>query len=206
MNGVVTDIHEDNPAEELNFRKTPIYIDNKMLTVIVGDPAVPNEGWYGYPTCFTVWGGAQFPDGRPSVGSQFIPAPNGTWNDARCERESIPPRLSLQAHSAPLDGKFDRNNQNMYVTLHGSWNRRVPTGFKVVEIPFKQGGDGQYEPVAARDSTTGYRDILWDPQQGCSMMNCFRPSGLTWDNDFTRMYIASDNVMEGEIYLLAKTG
>jgi hypothetical protein len=116
----------------------------------------------------------------------------------------VPPRLSLQAHSAPIDGKFDRDGKNMYVTFHGSWNRVTPTGFKVVAIPFTQTAAGDYDPVAARDSTQGYNDILWDSGQGCSMMSCFRPSGLAWDLDYTRMYIASDNAMEGELYLLAK--
>jgi glucose/arabinose dehydrogenase len=191
VDGVATDIHEDNPAEELNF---------------LGDPSVPNEKWYGYPTCFTVWSGELFPDGNPGPGSQFIPAPNGTWTDARCEEESTPPRLTLQAHSAPIDGKFDEDNSNLYVSLHGSWNRDVPYGFKVVQIPFGKNSQGLMDPVAAQDSATGYNDILWDTQEGCSSSKCFRPSGIVWDKDFTRMYIGSDNSREGELYILHKTG
>lgn len=172
----------------------------------MGDPSVPNEKWYGYPTCFTVWSGDLFPDGKPTVGSQFIPEPNSTWTDARCNEESVPPRLSLRAHAAPIDGKFDKDSSNLYVSLHGSWNRETPYGFKVVQIPFTKNSEGLYEPVAAADSAEGYNDILWDPQEGCSSSTCLRPSGISWDKDFTRMYVASDNVREGEIYILAKTG
>lgn len=59
--------------------------------------------------------------------------------------------------------------------------------------------------MAAPDSRDGYVDILWDPQEACTSSKCFRPSGLTWDRDFTRLIIASDNSQQGELYLLAKT-
>ncbi|KFA60619.1 hypothetical protein S40285_07941 [Stachybotrys chlorohalonatus IBT 40285] len=190
VNGVSTNIKEENPAEELNY---------------LGDPSVSNENWYGYPTCFTVWGGEVFPDGRPATGSQFIPAPNSTFNDATCGQRSTPPRLALQAHAAPIDAKFDRNGDNLFVTLHGSWNRVIPYGFKVVTIPFTTNAAGGYEPVAPANSRDGYDDILWDTQSGCSGFQCFRPSGLVWDADFTRMFIASDNYREGELYMLYRT-
>ncbi|KAI9150821.1 putative DUR3-Urea permease [Paramyrothecium foliicola] len=190
VNGTSTVIVEDNPAEELNY---------------LGDPSISNEQWYGYPTCFTVWGGEQFPDGNPVTGSQFIPAPNCTWTDARCEAESVRPRLALQAHSAPIDAKFDPEGENLYVTLHGSWNRDVPTGYKVVTIPFTTNAEGGYEPVAAQDSRDGYDDIVWDTQSDCNSSKCFRPSGLVWDLDHTRLFVASDNTRQGELYVLFKT-
>lgn len=190
VDGEEFDIHQDNPSDEVNF---------------LGDPSVSNEDWYGYPTCFTVWGGDEFPDGNPATGSQFIPAPNDTFTDATCEERSVGPRLSFQAHSAPLDAKFDREGANMYVSLHGSWNRDIPTGYKVVSVPFTTNGNGDYEPVAAADSQEGYDDILWDPQEECDSSKCFRPSGMHWDLEFTRMFIASDNSQQGELYILHKT-
>ncbi|KAH7313648.1 hypothetical protein B0I35DRAFT_480320 [Stachybotrys elegans] len=189
IDGQDTSIVEDNPAEELNY---------------LGDPAAPEGLWYGYPTCFTVWGGEQFPDGTPATGSQFLPEPNSTFSDATCEEMSRRPRLAIQAHSAPIDAKFDPAGENLFVTLHGSWNRRTPTGYKVVTIPFTNGDNG-YEPVAAQDSREGYDDILWDPQSGCSSSRCFRPSGIVWDLDFTRLIVASDNSRQGELYLLFRT-
>ena len=91
----------------------------------------------------------------------------------------------------------------MFATLHGSWNRDNPAGYKVIEIPFKQNSDGTYEPVAGPDSKDGYHDIVWDTQKKCSSRTCLRPSGLTWDREFDRMYFASDGA-EGEIFLLAR--
>jgi glucose/arabinose dehydrogenase len=170
----------------------------------VGDPSVSNENWYGYPTCFTVWSGDLFPDGRPATGSQFIPQPNSTFNDATCATQSVPPRLSLRAHSAPIDAKFDSEGKNLYVTLHGSWNKNNPYGFRVVTIPFTTNTSGEYEPVAAANSQTGYQDILWDTQSACDMFKCFRPSGIAWDRDHTRLYVASDNLQQGELYILSK--
>lgn len=93
----------------------------------------------------------------------------------------------------------------MYVSLHGSWNRDVPTGYKVVSIPFTTNESGDYEPVASADSKEGYDDVLWDPQEDCDSSKCFRPSGLHWDLDFTRLFIASDNSQQGELYILHKT-
>jgi glucose/arabinose dehydrogenase len=189
IDGVSTDIHEENPADELNY---------------LGDPSAQNDNWYGYPTCFSVWGGDLFPDGNPTTGSSFIPEPNSTWSDATCQEKVTGPRLSIKAHSAPIDAKFDPDNANLYVTLHGSWNRDVPTGYKVVTVPFTKNAEGGFEPVAAADSQEGYNDILWDPQEGCDNAKCFRPSGLSWDLDHTRLFIASDNSQEGELYILSK--
>ena len=173
-------------------------------TSTVGDPSVSNEDWYGYPTCFTVWEGEDFPDGNPATGSQFVLEPNSTFSDQTCEERAVAPRLSFRAHSAPLDAKFDRDNTNLFVSLHGSWNRENPTGYKIVSVPFTTREDGSYEPVAAKDSQEGYDDILWDPQEGCSSSKCFRPSGISWDHDFTRLFISSDNSREGELYILFK--
>ena len=36
----------------------------------------------------------------------------------------------------------------MFVAFHGSWNRTVPTGFKVVRIPFEGGTPGPVEDFA----------------------------------------------------------
>lgn len=179
------------------------YLKFRKLTSSVGDPTVSNENWYGYPTCYSVWNGDVFPDGNFSPGSQFLPAPNATWTDALCAERAVPPRLVLEAHTAPIDGKFNADSSAMYATLHGSWNSDSPTGYKVVEIPFKQNKDGGHEPVAAQNSGNGYNDILWDTGKDCNAATCLRPSGLDWDNDFSRIFFASDG-SEGELFMLYK--
>jgi glucose/arabinose dehydrogenase len=76
-----------------------------------------------------------------------------------------PPTVELQAHSAPLGLTFYSGAQfpseyqgNLFVAFHGSWNRSVPTGYKVVRIPFENGHPG---PV--QDFATGWlrSDQAW---------------------------------------------
>ena len=56
------------------------------------------------------------------LGSQFaIGAQNDTVNDALCQKERIPPRLTFAAHMAPLDIKFNKNGTAAWITFHGSW-------------------------------------------------------------------------------------
>ncbi len=101
----------------------------------LGDNLPPDElnrivrgGDYGWPYCY----GDRVPD--PDYGSK-----------ARCEK-TIPPEVSIQAHSAPLGIAFGRGlkfpseyGNALFVAYHGSWNRSVPTGYKLVAIPFKNG-------------------------------------------------------------------
>src|SRR6186713_21611 len=133
VNGQSTDIHSDNPAEELNY---------------LGDPSKPNNNWYGYPTCFSVWEPSVIKDKTFAVLDQLVTTPNTTFNDATCASRATPARLGFQAHSAPLDAKFDSDFSNLFVSLHGSWNRITPTGFKLVSVPFTRLADGSYDPVA----------------------------------------------------------
>jgi glucose/arabinose dehydrogenase len=68
------------------------------------------------------------------------------------------PMVKMQAHSAPLGLGFYTGSQfpveyrgGLFVAFHGSWNRSVPTGYKVVFIPFQDGKAG-----AAQDFATGW--------------------------------------------------
>lgn len=161
------DVHIDNPAEELNY---------------LGDPSKPNEQWYGYPTCWTVGDPSAIADKTFKIGQQFMIAPSTTFNDETCAQKSVPPRLSMRAHSAPIDGKFGKDYKNLYVSLRGSWSRQPATGYKVIQIPFTQLASGAYDPAAPADSTftKGYSDILWTQnERGCSSSTCLRPTDIT---------------------------
>ena len=125
------DIHQDNPAEELNlFAET--------------------GRSYGYPYC---WSEFLLPDGRGlGPGTQWAHqrfVNDGTHTDEWCRdgENVVPPVLSMQGHAAPLDllfypgGSFpDDFTGDAIVTFHGSWNRTEPTGYSVMRIPF--GSDG----------------------------------------------------------------
>ena len=101
----------------------------------LGDDLPPEEinrivadGDYGWPFCY----------------GQRIPDPN-FGNNERC-RQTLPPEVDMQAHSAPLGIAFGRGldfpgayRDMLFVAFHGSWNRTVPTGYKLVGIPFSNG-------------------------------------------------------------------
>jgi glucose/arabinose dehydrogenase len=188
VNGVSIDIHDDNPSEELDY---------------LGDVTVPNNNWYGYPACFTVWHPASIPDRIFNVGDQFVLAPNATFVEAACDHRSVAPRLNFQAHLAPIGSKFDASNQNLYVILHGSWNRPISTGYKLVVVPFQRQTSGEHTPVAGAHVTNGYQPIFYAPNEAsCSASTCARTVGLVFDNQ-QRLYMTSD--ASGEVFLLQKS-
>ncbi|MGH6933548.1 MAG: PQQ-dependent sugar dehydrogenase [Dongiaceae bacterium] len=67
--------------------------------------------------------------------------------------KTLVPDLLFQSHSAPLGLVFydaslfpSDYRGDAFVALHGSWNSSVPTGYKVVRVPFENGRPvGYYE-------------------------------------------------------------
>ena len=60
--------------------------------------------------------------------------------------KAIQPDYALGAHTAPLgltfyDGKLfaERYKGGAFIAQHGSWNRRPPSGYKVILVPFANG-------------------------------------------------------------------
>jgi glucose/arabinose dehydrogenase len=99
---------------------------------------------YGWPHC---WG--------EHVADPDFPAAAGFCDAAR------PPAITFPAHAAPLGITFlDRAGfpaeyrNDALVALHGSWNRRQPTGYKVVRVHFESG-----RPVAVSDFATGWLTV-----------------------------------------------
>jgi glucose/arabinose dehydrogenase len=106
------DIHENNPAEELNFHG---YLNGTKYA---------SQGQnYGYPGCYAAWNVSEIPDNsKLKTGLQFaIGSQNATINDTTCQNNHIAPRLSFPAHWAPLDIKFNANGSTAWITAHGSW-------------------------------------------------------------------------------------
>jgi glucose/arabinose dehydrogenase len=92
---------------------------------------VKEGGFYGWPECFV--------SGRKVVQDDRSAPPD------RCQKVTLP-TLEVQAHSAPLGMTFYTGREfppayrgSLFVAYHGSWNRSVPTGYKVVRIPFTDG-------------------------------------------------------------------
>jgi glucose/arabinose dehydrogenase len=186
---VSVDIHADNPADEINY---------------LGDPSKENKDWYGYPTCYTVAVPDTITDHKFSIGDQFVLEPNATFRDETCITKSIPARLALPAHSAPLDAAFNKNFTSMYITFHGSWNRSPSSGYKVIEVPFTKTVSGYGPKAPANSSSAAWTEILWSPdEEHCSTTQCFRPVAIAKDG-FGRMYVTSDSGAEGELIVLGR--
>jgi len=102
------DVHEDNPGEELNFHG------------FLNGSTEGQGGNYGYPDCFALWDTDLPEGGSMKVGSQFALDPDSDLNDEKCAKDYVAPRLTFQAHTAPLDIVFTPDGSEAYVTFHGS--------------------------------------------------------------------------------------
>ncbi|GAO50618.1 hypothetical protein G7K_4742-t1 [Saitoella complicata NRRL Y-17804] len=187
-NSTSTDVHLNNPGEKLNY---------------LGPISNPTGSFHGYPNCFAVYNASEFPTGTDfTTGDQFALSPNSTLNDTTCANISNPPRLTFQAHSAPLDIKFlpNSNKSQAFVTFHGSWDRAPPTGYKIVRVPFTNSSStGGFGPVADLTDMFGYEDVLWNPDISACPNGCFRPVGLAFDSQ-GRMFVSSDST--GDIFMI----
>ncbi len=75
-----------------------------------------------------------------------------------------PPTPNFQAHSAPSQAVFytalsfpDRYRGALFVSFHGSWNRVLPTGYKVVAVIFSNGVSAVTEDFVTGWLTDDYR-------------------------------------------------
>lgn len=180
------DVHQDNPGEEMNF--------HGFLNGTKYDPQGSN---YGYPFCFAAWAPLDLPQNQNlTVGSNFAMGDqNNTVNDTFCA-ERTPPRLTFQAHMAPLDLKFNDSATEAWISFHGSWDRSDPVGYKVSMLPFQNG-----EPVAKSNNNTAIKDIFGNADNSVCPDNCFRPVGLAFDSR-GRLFVSSDAT--GEIYVIER--
>ena len=102
-------------------------------------------------------------DGGNAGWPNCYPRPDGLRPDPQFGRPDFcetvdPPAVTFQAHSAPLGLRFydgasfpEAVRGDLFVALHGSWNRSTPVGYKVIRIPI----DGR-----KRRADRGLRDRL----------------------------------------------
>jgi len=103
---------------------------------LLGDDIPPEEivdvlkqgGDYGWPYCY---------------GDRI---PNPEFHDKERCAGTIPPALTDTAHSAPLGCTFYTGTAfpqdyrgDYFVCYHGSWNRTLPTGYRVVRVRVRDG-------------------------------------------------------------------
>src|SRR3989338_3364280 len=118
---------------------------------------------YGWPSCH----------GRQTEDPDF--------GEGTCQETELP-YITLQAHSAPLGLRVAENfpYEGLFVAYHGSWNRREPTGYKIVRII-----NYDTEPTV-EDFITGWIDGKWG-----------RPVDILFHDG--KMFISDDG--GGRIYL-----
>ena len=134
--------------------------------------------------------------GWPFLNGDNVPDPDlGREAPADLVARARPPVHGFRAHNAPLGIAFLRSDQRppgyeraAIVALHGSWNRSVPDGYKVVSLHW--GPDGK---IVERDFVTGFRTD--DELVG-------RPAGVAEGPDGA-VYVADDYA--GAIYRIAPT-
>lgn len=175
------DVHNENPAEKLNFHGMLNNTNN------------PRKGLnFGYPSCFPAWDTQLLAIPGIKVGDLFNPDSVPRVSDCASRATG---RLHFPAHTAPLDVKFNANGTHAYVAFHGSWNRRPADGYRVMRVDF--GADGQ--PVASPQSTTASIPVMENTNLGACPGACFRPVGLDFDQK-GRLFVSSDS--SGEIYVI----
>jgi hypothetical protein len=155
---------------------------------------------YGYPYCWTEYLLPEpFGLGTGSVWAwpDFMNDPNFT--DEQCRANFLPPIVSVQAHSAPLGIVFYKWNSEIlpecpdiqpfpqwmdgyaFVAYHGSWNREVPTGYKVVYIAMDEKGNATSSPI----------DLLAHQPPNAEWEDGFRPVDVDFDA-CGRLLVTSD--------------
>lgn len=146
---------------------------------------VKNGSFYGWPYCY----GKNIRDTSFSLTGSDPVTKTGTVGKDICDR-SAPSHIDLQAHSAPLGLAFipptwsAEYEADLLVSFHGSWNRSVPTGYKVARIKLDK--NGNYEGV--EDFLSGF--IEGNGAKG-------RPVDLLFDAKGT-LYISDDKA--GAVY------
>ncbi len=105
---------------------------------------------YGWPYCW----------GDPGNSKNQVQDPNFVGADDFC-KSTAPPAIAFTSHSTPIGITFlDKSNfpaeykNDAIVALHGSWNRKNPSGYKLVRVKFNA-----ENPVEVLDFATGWLNV-----------------------------------------------
>jgi len=118
-------------------RRIAAFVDNYPVEPFT---KVVDGGFYGWPFC----------NPNADNGTRTMPYHrdyelNRDGRAADCAA-ATPIDVGIQAHSAPLGLTFTQGTKapdlGAVIALHGSWNRRQPTGYKVIYFPWTPAGPG----------------------------------------------------------------
>jgi len=192
---VVSDVEGRDPRPFAKGLRNSVFIKihpvtgelwgTEMGRDLLGDNIPPEEiniirsgGDYGWPYCF----------------DEKIHDDNFDSKREHSCSETTSPIWKMQAHSAPLGIAFISSKQfskewqgDLLVAFHGSWNRSIPTGYKIVRLNVEG------------NKIIGQEDFLTGFLQGSSTLG--RPVDLEFDKDGS-LYISDDKV--GAVYKVSK--
>jgi len=166
------DIHNTNPAEELNLLSEP-------------------GKFYGYPYCWAEYGLPNHGKGQGTMWAHGNTINDGIHTDAWCQNKTnvVKPAWPLPPHNAPLDIIFWYSSSfpsdytgDAFVSMHGSWNRSPPSGYRVQRVHFTDG-------VPVKDTP-----FLW------------HAGSEPWPNGFRPVGLAIKNTPRGDVLLVSSDG
>ncbi len=162
----------------------------------LGDDLPPDEvniitenGWYGWPFCY----------GNRVRDTKFTPAKIDRTDIPQNCAETKSPLIEIPAHSAPLGLGFIPSAGgwpsdwvgDLVIAYHGSWNRSVPTGYKVVRYDLGRQGN----VVRGNDGKPVVTDLITGWYDGSKVSG--RPVDIKFSSDGT-LYITDDAA--GRVY------
>lgn len=105
--------------------------------------------YYGWPHCW----------GDPNKPNRMFEDPNFVAANLTCA-QAKPPAIMFTSHSTPIGITFLHNSKfpsdyqsDAIVALHGSWNRKQPSGYALMRVKFKDN-----QPVSVEPFITGWLD------------------------------------------------
>ena len=124
--------------------------------------------------------------------------PPGNISKQEWKAHSVPMVLGYTAHAAPMQLLFYRGSAypseyqgDAFVTMRGSWNRSVPSGYEIVRVHFTNGQASSIEPFVSGFLTDGGKTHI------------ARPVGLAMAADGALLMADDAN---GVLYRIAYTG
>jgi glucose/arabinose dehydrogenase len=189
------DVHQDNPGEQ-------------VVEIALGKK-------YGAPFCFTaqrvVENGSVY-----SAGTQLANENFGQHDDAWCLANSSPPATFIQAHSAPLDIAFfegqpkgnllEKYRGGAFIALHGSWDRDVTTGRKVIWMPFDADGNPTMPTSTDTTTTFPYETVFGGGTLAAGAQDGFWSWSTDQCSDSPRFVGVAINPIDGALYVSSDAG
>ncbi len=130
--------------------------------------------------------------------NQIVPRiePAGKLDKEEWKINSVPMTLGYTSHAAPMQMAFYGHSQfpaeyrgDAFVAMHGSWNRKQPSGYEIVHVDYQEG-----KPMVIKPFVTGFLE---------AQSSSGRPVGLAVAKDGSLLFSDDQN---GTIYRLAYKG